>query len=379
MRTPHPHPIPGTPAAAEYAAWLWLCLYRAGGSAHAASVVAWLTRLVLARSRLLRLAGTPLHQLRSLVVLQGIPPPRVPRKASKRRSKRRSSSTIRTRSAAQRRGSSRNTKRAHKVRGASVGPSGDRTGGDTLRGRVWRVLLGVPPTACLEYPQWLALGASPQAADIDADVTRTFRGDADFEARVPQQSLTRVLNAFVHKARSMWPTPDGSGDDTATGGATTGGAITGGATGDGGDAASSVDDMEGWWQSDEEDGGAAGPTQATGNQQGRTAGSGDAAGERSAEPADPERHLSYGQGLNTLCGALLMAMPEREAFGTLVTLATRHCPRYYTGDKTVGVHEGCRLFGELLEQVRGASRCMGTLQEQASDRCCVCLCCVDAR
>jgi len=77
----------------------------------------------------------------------------------------------------------------------------------TLRGHVWRVLLGVEEDAVrtdLETPKQkyrraVKRGPSKSDSEIRNDTFRTFRGDASFARRVPEDKLVRVLNAFIHE------------------------------------------------------------------------------------------------------------------------------------------------------------------------------------
>ncbi|KDO33860.1 hypothetical protein SPRG_01739 [Saprolegnia parasitica CBS 223.65] len=72
----------------------------------------------------------------------------------------------------------------------------------TLRGRVWKVLLGLDDDASerkQSYRRFVALGPSKNDDDIRNDTFRTFRGDPSFARRVPEDTLARLLNAFLHE------------------------------------------------------------------------------------------------------------------------------------------------------------------------------------
>jgi cell cycle arrest protein BUB2 len=70
----------------------------------------------------------------------------------------------------------------------------------SLRGRVWKALLGVRWVVADQYIQLVLRGPSRLADKIDRDRARTFQHDAAFERAVPQDKLVRLLNAFVHHA-----------------------------------------------------------------------------------------------------------------------------------------------------------------------------------
>ncbi|OQS03298.1 hypothetical protein THRCLA_04407 [Thraustotheca clavata] len=72
----------------------------------------------------------------------------------------------------------------------------------TLRGRVWKMLLGLDDDNLenkQSYKRVVALGPSKNDADIRNDTFRTFRGDPSFAKRVPEDTLVRLLNAFIHQ------------------------------------------------------------------------------------------------------------------------------------------------------------------------------------
>ncbi|KAH9105255.1 hypothetical protein AeMF1_018864 [Aphanomyces euteiches] len=74
----------------------------------------------------------------------------------------------------------------------------------TLRGRVWKVLLGIDDDSASverkqEYKRTVARGASKSDSEIRNDTFRTFRGDPSFAKRVPEATLVRVLNAFLQE------------------------------------------------------------------------------------------------------------------------------------------------------------------------------------
>ncbi|KAI8916411.1 rab-GTPase-TBC domain-containing protein [Gorgonomyces haynaldii] len=69
-----------------------------------------------------------------------------------------------------------------------------------LRTKVWKALLGVYKINAQEYIQLVRRGPSPMMDKIQNDTFRTLKTDEDFTNNVSQDSLTRLLNAFVWKA-----------------------------------------------------------------------------------------------------------------------------------------------------------------------------------
>ncbi|RHY28333.1 hypothetical protein DYB32_006050 [Aphanomyces invadans] len=75
----------------------------------------------------------------------------------------------------------------------------------TLRGRIWKMLLGMEDDNAAtterkqDYKRSVAKGASVSDSEIRNDTFRTFRGDPSFARRVPETTLVRVLNAFLHE------------------------------------------------------------------------------------------------------------------------------------------------------------------------------------
>jgi len=72
--------------------------------------------------------------------------------------------------------------------------------GCSLRGQIWKLLLVVPK---YEVPEYIELIKSPKssfAAKIKEDTKRTLKTDTDFQEKVIEKQIKRVLNAFVIKA-----------------------------------------------------------------------------------------------------------------------------------------------------------------------------------
>ena len=202
----------------------------------------------------------------------------------------------------------------------------------SLRGRVWKVLLGdgdeIDPARYAQLTEAAAEearreaaasergGASPgvshaaardtetRAAEdaradetsIAHDATRTFRTDTDFWRHPSQREaqLRRVLSTYAFVARGRRRPAHGEACDISSTGVD--GAASGGGDCDGHD---------------------------------------DDASDRSGR--------CYVQGMNAVCGPLIYVMPEADAFSALGTLLSKMCPRYFESN----------LAGE---RARGAAR-----------------------
>jgi cell cycle arrest protein BUB2 len=81
----------------------------------------------------------------------------------------------------------------------ALGGGGGGGGGRcSLRGLVWKALLGLGPLDPLEYAAWVRKGPSADDHRVREDARRTFSKNDDFCARVPNAKIIRVLNAYVH-------------------------------------------------------------------------------------------------------------------------------------------------------------------------------------
>ncbi|KAI8999308.1 bub2 protein [Gaertneriomyces semiglobifer] len=69
----------------------------------------------------------------------------------------------------------------------------------SLRGRIWKVLLGIYRVSSSEYFTLIERGPSPVHDKIRNDTFRTLATDKTFCARVREDMLTRVLSSFVWK------------------------------------------------------------------------------------------------------------------------------------------------------------------------------------
>jgi cell cycle arrest protein BUB2 len=162
----------------------------------------------------------------------------------------------------------------------------------TLRGTVWKLLLGALHMDSEHYVKLVADGPSWADKKIRDDTFRTFQvrtsgasmailtfgsqGAAEFRSRVSEVSMARVLNCFVRQ--------NFTADDQTTAG---------------------------------EDG------SANNTQNG------------------------YVQGMNVLLAPFLFVMPEVDAFFCFNALITRHCPRYVLANLD-GTHHGCSLVDRVL-------------------------------
>eukprot|EP00727_Mastigamoeba_balamuthi_P013776 m51a1_g9020 hypothetical protein (339) ;mRNA; f:180811-182436 len=72
----------------------------------------------------------------------------------------------------------------------------------SLRGRVWKVLLGVQRVEAVRYCRLLRRGPSSQLGKIKDDLHRTFQHDESFHDTVSSAKLNRVLNALSHLWRA---------------------------------------------------------------------------------------------------------------------------------------------------------------------------------
>eukprot|EP00842_Homolaphlyctis_polyrhiza_P000077 jgi/Hompol1/106/HPOL_002019-RA len=75
--------------------------------------------------------------------------------------------------------------------------------GCSLRGRVWKALLGIYRISALDYITLVQRGPSLVSEKIQNDTFRTLMTDKAFQSRVSNDMLTRTLNAFVWKAQDQ--------------------------------------------------------------------------------------------------------------------------------------------------------------------------------
>lgn len=161
----------------------------------------------------------------------------------------------------------------------------------SLRGLVWKVLLGTIHIDAALYVSLVARGPSAEDVKIREDTFRTFQGDAEFRRRVHEDKLSRINNAFVRLNSPVVTTGAGEGS---------------GAAGAGGSDATGNDGNK-----DGEDG-----SSATGSSKAGKGGVGAGCGKG-----------LYVQGMMVLCAPLLFVMPEVDAFFAFNSLLNDHMPR----------------------------------------------------
>lgn len=73
----------------------------------------------------------------------------------------------------------------------------------SLRGLVWKALLGIGTVDVQEYTDIVRKGPSADDSRVREDTKRTFPKNYDFVRKVPNEKLVRVLNAYVHSAGNV--------------------------------------------------------------------------------------------------------------------------------------------------------------------------------
>jgi len=76
----------------------------------------------------------------------------------------------------------------------------------SLRGTVWKLLLGIKQVDAERYISLIQRGPSSAYQKIRKDMPRTFMNDEGFSARVPQDKLSRCLNSLVHSCDDIGST-----------------------------------------------------------------------------------------------------------------------------------------------------------------------------
>jgi hypothetical protein len=93
--------------------------------------------------------------------------------------------------------SSRDQQGSGSGRRGSFGLPGEAVELCSLRGLIWKVLLGAVHVDAMLYMKLVEQGASWKDSLIKQDTFRTFKSDKEFQRRVPEAKLSRVNNAFV--------------------------------------------------------------------------------------------------------------------------------------------------------------------------------------
>lgn len=191
----------------------------------------------------------------------------------------------------------------------------------SLRGLVWKVLLGTIHTDSSLYTRLVRKGPSSEDVKIKEDTFRTFPRDEEFRRRVHEHKLSRINNAYVRLNRR-----DGGAVLAATAGAAAERRGSGG-TGreEGGSSSNDNVDVGGEQQRPEADD-VSGSSESTAVVGGTGAGGG-GSGEKGAGRAPDGGKGVYVQGMMVLCAPLLFVMPEVDAFFCFNSLLNQHMPR----------------------------------------------------
>ena len=71
---------------------------------------------------------------------------------------------------------------------------------DTLRGRLWRCMVGTPSLSCNDYQKQInAKEYVPTYVRLRGDTKRTFASSEEYMSRVSEERLVRVLNSYCQK------------------------------------------------------------------------------------------------------------------------------------------------------------------------------------
>jgi len=73
----------------------------------------------------------------------------------------------------------------------------------SLRGLVWKILLGIDNVDAERYIELIKKGPSNRYQKIRKDISRTFMRDSQFSQAVSQDQLSRCLNAFAHDCSEL--------------------------------------------------------------------------------------------------------------------------------------------------------------------------------
>ncbi|CAM9311402.1 unnamed protein product [Ectocarpus sp. 6 AP-2014] len=220
----------------------------------------------------------------------------------------------------------------------------------SLRGLVWKVLLGTIHTDSMLYIRLVAKGPSSEDVKIREDTFRTFPRDEEFRRRVHEDKLSRINNAYVRLNH-----PDGGAPVSATAAADT---ARRGSEGRGREGSGSNDKHGGEEHPPKSEDMPRCSNSAIVDKEGAGAGAeaggaapatGGATGEGEERVGDGGKGL-YVQGMMVLCAPLLFVMPEVDAFYCFNSLLNQHMPRYVAANLD-GVHAGCALVDRVLSMV----------------------------
>ena len=197
----------------------------------------------------------------------------------------------------------------------------------SLRGRIWKLLLGVERVDARRYGR--LIGRGPARAEmeekIENDIERTLKNNGEYHDRVPDDQLRRVLNAYVisrstkncRSARSGGHTRGTNRSRTTTAARTTIAAANSTFS------TSSATAVETQLTTKDSHGGVVRGVGGDG---------------------------LYVQGMNVLAAPLLYVMNELDAFCSFERLLTHHCPLYVKNDLR-GAQEAAFLLEQVLAHV----------------------------
>lgn len=212
----------------------------------------------------------------------------------------------------------------------------------SLRGLVWKVLLGTIHTDSALYVRLVGKGPSSEDVKIKEDTFRTFPRDEEFRRRVHEHKLSRINNAYVRLHR---PPECGAAAGTAAAAAATNESRGLGDTGWEGGNSSSIDNKDGSGCRDKRQpekpddffGTSSSAADGPGAEAGLDGDDGVASANRSGgavaeatqgEGGGGDRGKGhYVQGMMVLCAPLLFVMPEVDAFFCFNSLLNQHMPR----------------------------------------------------
>ncbi|CAN0544052.1 unnamed protein product, partial [Ectocarpus sp. 12 AP-2014] len=218
----------------------------------------------------------------------------------------------------------------------------------SLRGLVWKVLLGTIHTDSMLYIRLVAKGPSSEDVKIREDTFRTFPRDEEFRRRVHEDKLSRINNAYVRLNH-----PDGGAPVAATVAVDT---ARRGSEGRGRGGNGSNEKHGGEEQPPKSEDVPRCSNSAIVDKEGAGAEAGGAAPASGGATGGGEERVGdggkglYVQGMMVLCAPLLFVMPEVDAFYCFNSLLNQHMPRYVAANLD-GVHAGCALVDRVLSMV----------------------------
>mmetsp|Transcript_21314 Transcript_21314/g.27964 ORF Transcript_21314/g.27964 Transcript_21314/m.27964 type:complete len:390 (+) Transcript_21314:48-1217(+) len=156
----------------------------------------------------------------------------------------------------------------------------------SLRGLVWKILLGAVHMDTSLYIRLVEMGPSDQDKLIQNDLFRVFPNDENFVSSVSLSQMSRILNALFHLNQTTESNLVGGGNIKR--------------------------------------------------------------GKKGGSPSQGELQ-SYHQVMSVVAGVLSYEMPEPDAFFCLNAMLQKHIPRY-VNRTIDGVHHSCQLVERILEE-----------------------------